>query len=109
MPWVEDISDPQELRRCVRDLVALSTLPAIWKTYTSCQIAESVAAELVAMLRADFVHVALPSIRDQKSIEVTRSGKPMTANAQREIRAAIHSHMQALAREELVTIADPGA
>jgi PAS domain S-box-containing protein len=108
MPWVEDISDPQELRRCVRDLVALSTLPAIWKTYTSRQIAESVAAKLVAMLRADFVHVALPSIRDQKSIEVTRSGKSMTANARREIRAAIHSHTQALAREQLVTIADPG-
>jgi hypothetical protein len=30
MPWVESLSDPQELRHCVRDLGALSTLPAIW-------------------------------------------------------------------------------
>jgi hypothetical protein len=29
MPWVEALTNPQELRRFIRDLVALSTLPAI--------------------------------------------------------------------------------
>ena len=34
MPWIDALSEPQQLRRCIRDLVALSTLPAIWKDYT---------------------------------------------------------------------------
>ena len=25
MPWVDELSEPQELKRCIRDLVALST------------------------------------------------------------------------------------
>jgi len=29
MPWIEALSDAQELRRCIRDLIALSALPAI--------------------------------------------------------------------------------
>ena len=69
------LADPQELRRCIRDLVALSTLPAIWKNYDPQQIADSVAAALVSMLSADFVHVALPGRRDEPIIEVTHAGK----------------------------------
>jgi hypothetical protein len=41
MPWVESLTDPQELRRCIRDLVALSTLPSIWTSYNPQQIADS--------------------------------------------------------------------
>jgi hypothetical protein len=33
MPWVEALTDRNDLRRCIRDLVALSTLPAIWTNY----------------------------------------------------------------------------
>jgi hypothetical protein len=43
MPWMEPLSDPQDLRRCIRDLVALSTLPAIWNTDDSDQISDSIA------------------------------------------------------------------
>jgi signal transduction histidine kinase len=53
MPWVEKLSDPDELRRCIRDLVALSTLPAIWETYDSRQIADSVTAALFSVLHTD--------------------------------------------------------
>src|SRR3979409_406988 len=41
MPWVESLTDPQELRRRIRDLVALSTLPAIWTRYNPRQITET--------------------------------------------------------------------
>ena len=77
MPWVEALSDPRELRRCIRDLVALSTLPAIWKNYDPQQIADSVAAALVSMLNADFVHVALPGRRDEPIIEVTHASRQL--------------------------------
>src|SRR6267378_7443291 len=56
MQWMEQLSDPQELRRCIRDLVALSTLPALGRTYDPHQIADSVAAALMSMLDAEFVY-----------------------------------------------------
>jgi PAS domain-containing protein len=73
MPWVEAISDPKELRRCIRDLVALSTLPAAWKTDDPRQIADSVAQTLLSMLRAEFVHIALPELRGEPVVELTRT------------------------------------
>jgi PAS domain S-box-containing protein len=91
MPWVEQLSDPQELRRCIRDLVALSTLPAIWNTYDSSQISDSIAAALVSMLRADFVHIALPDQPEKGSVEVTRTGMRIAAGSLDAIRAALHS------------------
>ena len=42
MPAVEAIGDdPQELRRSLRELVAVSMLPAVWRDYDAQQIAES--------------------------------------------------------------------
>ena len=55
MPRGEALSDPTDLRHCIRDLLALSALPAILKTYDPHQIAESVAAALLSMLDAEFV------------------------------------------------------
>ena len=49
MPWAEEFSDPQELQRCIRDLVALSTLPTIWREFDPQQIADSVGAALVSI------------------------------------------------------------
>jgi PAS domain S-box-containing protein len=71
MPWVEELSDPGELRRCIRDLVALSTLPALWERYSPKEIADSVALALQSILPADFVHVALSVGREKVPISVT--------------------------------------
>jgi PAS domain S-box-containing protein len=111
MQWMEQLSDPQELRRCIRDLVALSTLPAIWNTYDSGQISDSIAAALVSMLSADFVHVALPGWREAPGIELTRTGMGIAAEAVGAIRTALQS--QQLARstgqtaEHTAEIANP--
>ena len=74
MPWVDNLSHPQDLRNCIRDLIALSTLPAIWRDYQPEQIANSVAAALLSMLGADFVYVTLPGARNDSLIEVSRAG-----------------------------------
>jgi PAS domain S-box-containing protein len=71
MPWLEALSDANELRRCVRDLIALSTLPARWKNYEPRQMAESMASALVSMIKADFVHLSVPSAHDERRIEIT--------------------------------------
>jgi hypothetical protein len=83
---MESLSDPQELRRCIRDLVALSTLPAIWTSYGPQQIADSVAAALVSMLSADFVYVVLPEERGQSLIEVIHPGKGIASDSLRAVR-----------------------
>jgi PAS domain S-box-containing protein len=75
MPWVEELSDPRKLKRCIRDLVALATLPAIWKDHNPRQIADSVAAALLSMLNADVVYVAVPELRDEPAAEVTRTSQ----------------------------------
>jgi PAS domain S-box-containing protein len=78
MPWVEELSEPAELKRCIRDLVALSTLPAIWKDYNPRQIADSVAAALLSMLNANIVHVVVPEVRGEPAVEVTRTSQAMS-------------------------------
>jgi len=72
MPWTEQLANPDELRRCISDLVALSTLPAAWRNYDMRQIGDSIVAALVSMLDADFVFIALPSHGNQL-IELIRS------------------------------------
>jgi PAS domain S-box-containing protein len=59
MPWTEQLATSDELRRCIRDLVALSTLPAAWQNYDMRQIGSSIVAALASMLDADFVFMAL--------------------------------------------------
>jgi hypothetical protein len=46
MPGVEAVAEPDDLRRYIRDLVALSTLPTGWADYGPGQIGDSVAAAL---------------------------------------------------------------
>jgi PAS domain S-box-containing protein len=89
MPWIEALSDSQELRHCIRDLVALSTLPAIWQTYGPDQIAESLAAALVSMLDSDFVHVSLLGEQEGPAVEITRTGIGAAAGSGDAIRAAL--------------------
>jgi PAS domain S-box-containing protein len=106
MPWVENLSDPQELRRCIRDLVALSTLPAIWTGYGPQQIADSVAAALVSMLNADFVNVSLPEERDRSRIDVIHPGKGIASNSLGVIRDALRR--ESIRRsDQTAVISDP--
>ncbi len=57
MPAIEAIGDtPEELRRSLRDLVALSMLPATWGKQDARQIALSVTEVLVRMLGLEFAY-----------------------------------------------------
>lgn len=51
--------DVGELRRCIRDIVGLSTLSAMWARATRPQIAESLALTVRETLPADLVYVGL--------------------------------------------------
>src|ERR1700682_2478672 len=73
MPWTEPPAHPNELRRCIRDLVALSALPAGWQNYDMRQIGGSIVAALISILDADFVFIVLPGEGNQLISELARS------------------------------------
>lgn len=92
MRRVDELFEPQELRHCIRDLVALSTLPAIWKDHNPLQIADSVAAALISMLNADIIYVSAPGLHDKAPVEVMRTSQAVSVessgNAERSLRGA---------------------
>ena len=107
MPAPEPHSEALELRRCIRDLVALSALPARWKGYEPGRIAESAASALVSMLGAEFVYVGLSSERDDNDVDVVKMAAPVEATRLREIAAAVKLEIRDAGGRETMTIANP--
>jgi PAS domain S-box-containing protein len=107
MPWVEKLSDPNELVRCIRDLVALSSLPPIGHEYNPYQIAGSVAAALLSMLHADLVYMALPGRRDASPIEIVRTAQAVAPDLSAAICAAMNEELPAFGAQQSLTIANP--
>jgi PAS domain S-box-containing protein len=107
MPRAEALSDPTELRRCIRDLLALSALPAILKRYDPHQIADSVAAALVSMLDSEFVCISLRGKRDDPVIEIARSDKRSAADSLGAIRTALREILLAPSSEQTLAVANP--
>jgi PAS domain S-box-containing protein len=68
----KDVKEIRELRRLLRDLVALATTPAVWVGRDRGQIAEGVADVLLHTLRADAIYVRLQSAN---KIEAVRSAQ----------------------------------
>jgi PAS domain S-box-containing protein len=87
MRWVER-AEPQVLRRCISDLLALSALPAMWNTSDATQIADSVAAALIPILDAEVVYLSLPGDY-REAIEVIRSAVSIPATAMESLRTEL--------------------
>jgi PAS domain S-box-containing protein len=103
---VDELLEPQELRHCIRDLVALSTLPAIWKGYSARQIADSVAAALISMLDADVVYVSVPGLRDEAAIDVMRTSLGVYTGSPGYVERSLRDAWRG-AREQTLTIDSP--
>jgi PAS domain S-box-containing protein len=74
MPSTQTTSDEtQDLRRCVRDLVALSTLPAVWENADPLGIGRGLAEVLLRMLAADFLYVRLDGRDGGPRLEAMRT------------------------------------
>jgi two-component system CheB/CheR fusion protein len=65
--------DRGELRPYLRDLAALTALPAVWIRSHRSHIAPSLAEVLMKVLDPDFVYVRLKGSTSQDAIEATRS------------------------------------
>src|SRR3979411_3255916 len=103
MPWTEPLASFGELRRCIRDLVALSTLPAGWQNCDMRQIGSSVVAALISMLDADFVFIALPGDGNQLIPELTRTASKLNPASLKRVRAMLPREKAALdSRQEFI-------
>ncbi|MDB5336432.1 MAG: chemotaxis protein methyltransferase CheR, partial [Planctomycetaceae bacterium] len=67
------IDENRQLRRTMRDLVALSTLPAIWVGLDLRGIARSLSDVLLNTLSLDLIYVRLSSMSNDDVIELVRS------------------------------------
>jgi len=88
---VEKVSDEtRTLHRSMRDLVALSALPAVWAGYQPRQVAEGLAEVLLSTLRLELVYLRLPGQTEGHGIEVARTAaRPITTDETRNIARAL--------------------
>ena len=80
---MEKVSEEtRALRRTMRDLVALSALPAVWAGYRAPQVAEGLAEVLRSTLHLDLVYIRLPGQATGPGIEVARTTAATTPTDQ---------------------------
>ena len=72
-------SDPQTATRCLRDVVALATLPAIWSGAAPLRIAESLAASLFPMPDPVFVYGSFTGIDGKPPIVIAQTDRYATS------------------------------
>jgi PAS domain S-box-containing protein len=106
MPWMETLTDSDQLRWCIRGLVALSALPAAWQNYDTRQIGDSVLAALISMLDADFVFIALPGRGNQLVIELVRRNPKLDPASLEPVRTILQREKATLSVERDFIIAD---
>src|SRR4051794_18836582 len=71
----ENAAELRDLRRSVRDLVALAMLPALWTGKDPAQIADSLADAVLSTLRSDLVYVRLEGLPGVDIIEAARANR----------------------------------
>src|SRR3989440_11790774 len=92
----------------MRDLVALSALPAVWAGYQPRQVAEGLADVLLSTLRLDLVYLHLPGQTDGQEIEVARTaGRPATTDETRNIGRALAPWLAGPTTDSAPAIANP--
>ena len=88
-------SEQARLRRCIRDLVALSAIPAVWTGQKPADIAESLADLLLSILRIEIVYVRLNLATESDPVEAARGRRPDVARRAREIGQTLAPWLQA--------------
>jgi len=94
------------LRRTMRDLVALSTLPAVWIGLGPEGIARSLADVLLNTLSLDFVYIRLTDLAGKGAVEVVRSKRSPAVHVEA-VRESLAPFLTANQAEPRPMIPDP--
>ena len=93
----------------MRDLVALSALPAVWAGYQPRQVAEGLADVLLSTLRLDLVYLRLPAQTEGQEIEVARTaGRTIPTDETRHIGRALAPYLGDGTADSAPSILNPG-
>jgi len=107
MPAIEAIGGgPDELRRSLRDLVALSMLPAMWLKLDARLIASSLAEVLVRMIGLEFAYIAL-RWQDRPGVDVARTPDRTAPDHSGAIRDALAPVLGEAPTGDVITLANP--
>src|SRR4051794_8224372 len=77
-------SDVRQLRRGLRDLAALTALPAVWTGSDPRRIAESLAGALFHMLRLELVYILVRDRAYENPVEVAHTARGPAPTTQAE-------------------------
>lgn len=94
----------------LRDVIALSSVPAMWLGAEPPRIAESLAAALFATLRPAFALVAFSAPSDERRIVVIHPGEPrLPLPFAQKLHRTLHTWVQSHDPDQLLTLRDvPG-
>ena len=106
-PVENALEENRRLRRMMRDLVALSTLPAVWTGLGSEGIARSLADALLHTLSLDLIYIRLAGLTGNGAIEVVRSRHRSNSATDDAVQAALAPLLTADPAEPPTTIANP--
>jgi PAS domain S-box-containing protein len=101
----EPLANSDELRRCIRDLVAISKLPNAWRNYDERQIGDSVIATLITLLAVDFVLIMLPG-EGSELIELISSEPTLTPASLDRVRTVLKREKAAFSGEHDFIVPD---
>jgi PAS domain S-box-containing protein len=96
----------RRIRRAMRDVVALSTLPAVWIGLGREAIARSLADVLLSTLSLDLVYIRLSGDTGESSLEIVRA-KHGHDSADEAVKGALGTLLKSAPTETHSAIADP--
>lgn len=100
------VEENRRIRRAMRDVVALSTLPAVWIGLGREGVTRSLADVLLSTLSLDLVYIRLADDTGSTSLEIARA-KHRHDSADEIVRAALGKLLKSGATEPHSTIPDP--
>jgi PAS domain S-box-containing protein len=100
-------SEEQWLRRCLRDLIAFTSLPLVWKDKTPREIADDLAAVLDSTLGPEFVLVRITGPFAEEPIEAARAARRYPRIDTRELSERLAPFLELESDGSVITAPNP--
>jgi PAS domain S-box-containing protein len=101
------LREHRQIRRTLRDLVALSTLPAVWVGLDLEGIARGLADVLLGILSIDALYIRFGDNANNGCVDVVRSARRLDAVQETQFKNALAPVLESDAAEAAASIADP--
>ena len=99
--------EEQRLRRCLRDLIAFTSLPLMWKDKAPREIAVDLAAVLESTLSPEFVLVRVTGPFAEDPIDAARASRRYTEKDAGEIAARVAPFLELECEERAIAVPNP--